>query len=439
MPGIPKLSLVEGGFEELSLELAEYLDKLRGEGSNVLSEVTPLTAEPVTEEQPEPTRKTDTDAVLKKLVTASSALNTAPERELQAAYNLLIHLVGQAEEPSRYLPPVCRNLTSPITSSPQNGTGIALGILGTLFNTLDADDDVRFHVLLSIVELLKRTGNYEHIRPQLQNLDAWLAEWEMEPAEERQLFRILSECASTSGEPEESYMYLLKAVRTLQSEPTSQQARDLSLNALKTALQSEKHFDFQDLTTLSSIQALRESDETWSDLLELFVDQTYEDLQDFKDGNNTFFADQGLNEDVLDKKMRLLTLATLAAQASETRTIPYSHIAKALSIPGEDVEMWVIDSIRSGLVEGKLSQQREEFLVHRATHRTFGDKQWREIASRLETWKASLRNVLEVVRQQKEEFVREKEAEAEGPTRQNAWGGGRNYGNRGQRGGEMVV
>ncbi|KAK3111259.1 hypothetical protein LTR53_013666 [Teratosphaeriaceae sp. CCFEE 6253] len=425
MPGIPSLSLVEGGFEELSQELANYLDTLRGEGSDLASEIAPFLAEPEPEQAegeeetptPSQTKQTDKDAVLKKLVTASPALNNAPERELQAAYNLLIHLIGQASEPETYLPPVCRNLVKPIPSAPQNGTGIALGILGTLFNTLPPEDDTRFHVLLPILELLKRTGNYEHLRPQLTHLDAWLRDWEMEPSEERALFRALSEAASTGGEPEESYLYLLKAVRTLQDDPSSQQARELSLSALKTALNSAAHFDFQDLTSLDSIQALRKSDETWSELLELFVKESYEDLEDFKDGNDSFLPDNGLNEDVLDKKMRLLTLTTLAAQATDTRTIPYAHIARALRIPAAETEMWVIDCIRSGLVEGKLSQQRQEFLVHRATQRTFGEKQWREIASRLETWKASLRGVLGVIRSQREEYVREKEAEMSGEGR----------------------
>ena len=61
------------------------------------------------------------------------------------------------------------------------------------------------------------------------------------------------------------------------------------------------------------------------------------------------------------------------------------------------------------------AQQKQEFLIHRCTHRTFGEKQWREVASRLETWKSSLVNVLAVIRQQKEEFAKEKEAEAAGP------------------------
>lgn len=421
MPGIPRLSLVEGAFEELAQELAVYLDGLKGEGSTISADITPLLAD---SEKAEGSRQeTDKDGALKKLVTASSALNGAPERELQAAYNLLIHLISQSDDPDRFLPPVCRNLTSPITSSPHNGTGLALGILGTLFNTIQPDDDTRYHVLLAIVDVIKNSGNYETLQPQLKNVENWIEEWEMEPEQARKLYLAISAAAS-GKDAQESYTYLLKALRTLQEQASSSEAREISLRALKNALQNEKHFDFQDLTALDSIQALRKSDETWSELLEIYSDQTYDDLQEFKEVNGSFMADNGLDEDILDRKMRLLSLASLAAQSAETRTLPYARISKSLNIPSGDVEMWVIDCIRSGLVEGKLSQRKQEFLIHRCTHRTFGDKQWREVASRLETWKSSLVNVLAVIRQQKEEFIQEKERELAGPEvrgGQNKW------------------
>ena len=406
MPGMPKLSLVEGPFEELAGELATYLDTIKGEGSTVASDVAPLLADP---EKPE--QETNKDAVLKKLVSSSSALNSAPERELQAAYNLLIHLISQAPEPDKYLPPICKFLTSPITSSPHNGTGIALGILGTIFNTIPPNDDTRYHVMLAIIDVIKNSGNYETLQPQLKSIDAWVQDWELDSEDARKLYLAISNAASAANEAEDSYLYLLKALRTLQDDSSSAEARDLSLKALKAAFQNDKHFDFQDLTALDSVQALRKSDAVWSELLELFSSENYDDLQDFKESNPSFLSDSGLDEDILDRKMRLLTLASLAAQASQTRTLAYSTIAKALNIPSEDVEMWVIDSIRSGLVEGKLSQQRQEFLIHRSTYRVFGENQWREVASRLETWKSSLVNVLAVIRNQKEEFIREKEAE----------------------------
>nr|OQO22524.1 hypothetical protein B0A51_09675 [Rachicladosporium sp. CCFEE 5018] len=411
MPGFPRLSLVEGSFEELALELATYLDQQKGEGSDVLSTITPKIADAEQEGRP---AETDKDAVLESLVGASDVLNSAPEKELQAAYNLLIHLISQSEDPDNYIRSICLNLRKPITSSPANNTGIALSILGTIFNTLDPDGSTRYNVLTLIIELVKKTGNFETLEPQLETLDKWIADWELEPKDQRRLFTAVSDTAAAASNPEASYRYLLKALLTLQSEPSSSEARDLSLRALKAALQHDKHFDFQDLTSLDSIQALRKSDEVWYDLLELYSSDTYSDLQDFKESNDDFFTSNNLSEEILDRKMRLLTLASSAAHASQTRTLPYAQIAKALQIPSEDVEMWVIDCIRSGLVEGKLSQQKQEFLIHRSTYRSFGENQWREVASRLENWKSSLVNVLAVIRQQKEEFEREKGHDAHG-------------------------
>lgn len=119
---------------------------------------------------------------------------------------------------------------------------------------------------------------------------------------------------------------------------------------------------------------------------------------------------EGLNDDALHRKMRLLTLASVAA-STPSKELEYKRIAKALQVPLESVEMWVIDVIRAGLVEGKLSQQKQVFLVHRTTYRVFGEKQWREIATRLDQWKESLRNVREVISRERQAAESQKERE----------------------------
>jgi translation initiation factor 3 subunit M len=58
------------------------------------------------------------------------------------------------------------------------------------------------------------------------------------------------------------------------------------------------------------------------------------------------------------------------------------------------VEVWLIDVIHAGLVEGKLSQARQELLVHRTTYRTFGRQEWEELDSRLEDWRLALESIL---------------------------------------------
>ncbi|EON66699.1 eukaryotic translation initiation factor 3 subunit M [Coniosporium apollinis CBS 100218] len=405
MPAPANTLLIEGSFEELTEELAQYIDNLKraqgDESPGIQSEIASLLQE------------NKKDEVLKRLVTGSAVLNSAPEKEFVAAYNLLVHLVRQSPNMNMFLSRMCQNLSAPITSSPANASGLALSILSTIFNILPADSEARYHVFLAILRVIRSSANFDTLQPQLKNLDSWLAEWEMDEDSERKLYLALADSAQDAGEDDHAYQYLVKALRTIPSdESSSDEARTLSLRALKAALTHPTHFDFQDLTSLDSIQALRKSDAVYFELLELFTSEMLDDFNDFKDEHDGWIEAEGLDGDALNRKMRLLTLASLAASTGQTRQLPYAHISKALQIPSEDVEMWVIDVIRAGLVEGKLSQQTQTFLIHRSTYRVFGENQWREVASRLDMWRTSLAGVLGVIRSEKENFIQTKEQEA---------------------------
>lgn len=215
--------------------------------------------------------------------------------------------------------------------------------------------------------------------------------------------------------PRQSYEFILKALRTFdvdeKDEITSEDAQRLSLRAVKMALLSNTHFLFSDLRVLPSVQALSDSHPVYSQLLDIFAEQDLEDYNDFNEEHEGWIEQQKLDHDKLHRKMRLLTFASLAA-ATPSREIEYSKITKALQIPEEDVEMWVIDVIRAGLVEGKLSQQRGMFLVHKVTYRVFTTKQYQELATRVDHWRSTLQNVLGVMKQEQANAKQQKEREA---------------------------
>ncbi|KUJ22515.1 PCI-domain-containing protein [Mollisia scopiformis] len=415
---------IDGTFADLAQELAEYL--------NVGSEVQPLLEGNVNKK----------DEALKKLVTASTALNSSPEKEFTAAYNLLVYLVLQSPSVNMFLPRICENLSKPITSSPVNGSGLALSVLTTIFNLLQPDNEVRFNVFQAILRLVKSSGLFEMLRPQLTKLDKWIVEWDAEEEDQRKLFSQIADVAEDAGEEEQAYQYVLKALRTFDSgEVSSPDAQGLSLRALKVALLSNTHYDFQDLTSLPPIQALNDSHPIYFELLEIFSEKELEDYNDFRDEHDGWIEEQGLDNSKLHRKMRLLTLASVAA-STNSRELEYKRIAKALQIPAEDVEMWVIDVIRAGLIEGKLSQQKQVFLVHRTTYRVFGEKQWREVATRLDQWKASLRSIKEVISTQRQQAEAQKEREMQEADRKATGAGsgatGMSGGRRGGGGKDMV-
>jgi translation initiation factor 3 subunit M len=201
------------------------------------------------------------------------------------------------------------------------------------------------------------------------------------------------------------------------------------------AISSPARFDFQELRVLPSVQALGDSHPVYSQLLDIFTEQDLEDYNDFKDEHEGWIEKEKLDDDKLQRKMRLLTFASLAA-STPNREIPYANIAKALHIPSEDIEMWTIDVVRAKLVEGRLSQQQRVFLVHRTTYRVFGEKQWRELGTRVDQYKSVVERLLSVVRKAQVEADSQREREQQELERKLAGaslGGGQGDGRRGPR------
>jgi len=97
-----------------------------------------------------------------------------------------------------------------------------------------------------------------------------------------------------------------------------------------------------------------------------------------------------------------------SAAAAKAAEVPYSLIAsEALpSEPADDVETWVIDVIRAGLVSGKLSQVNEVFRVYRVSslvplggseekvEEVFSRKQWEVLERKLAAWRESVGRML---------------------------------------------
>jgi len=164
------------------------------------------------------------------------------------------------------------------------------------------------------------------------------------------------------------------------------------------SLQSNSRFDFQDLRALPTVQALADSQPVYSQLLDIFAEQDLEDYYDFREEHEGWVEKEKLDHDKLTLKMRLLTLTSLAAN-TYSRQLEYDRIAKALQIPRDDVEKWIIDVIRVKLIEGRMNQRTQVFQIHRTTFRVFGDNQWRELQTRCDAMKDSLKKVLVVLDQ----------------------------------------
>jgi translation initiation factor 3 subunit M len=312
-----------------------------------------------------------------------------------------------------FLARICSYLSEqPVTSSSQFGSSLALTTLTTIFNILPNDSSSRYHVFLAILKVIRSTSNnaaFDALTPQLNtNVPKWVEAWNLDDEDARSLHVAIADVAAASGNNDMAYKYFLHGLETIPPQSASEtESRDLAKRTLISALTNPNITDFNPLIDREAIQALHDSDAGLFDLLNIFASDDYSSYTDFLD--STPLSSLNLPDSAagtLQTKIRLLTLASLAAGAPN-RSLPYSTISESLQIPEDDVEVWVIDAIRAGLVEGKLSQLKQEFLVQRATYRVFGPKQWSEIQGRLMVWQRSLESVLSLVKSEREKFERE--------------------------------
>ncbi|KAF8451509.1 PCI domain-containing protein [Terfezia claveryi] len=382
--------MVEGSFYDQVDELAQYLDTVNQTPGVLSGELAPLA------------EREEKDEMVRKLANASSALSQAPEKEFIPSYNLLIHLVRPSPLLPELLPIILNNLSTPPSSSPNNGPALVLSILTTIFNVLPPTSNLRSTVLQIILKIISAHGLYEVLSPQLKNLDRWFAEWNSSNEEVRSILVTVADIAEEASDYEQFYNSLLSTIhRFSTAEASSPAARTVAVRLVKAAISLPTRLDFDDLIALDSVQALAKSDPELFNLLEVFAGGDLEDYEEFNDINENWLEDNGLSHPALLRKIRLLTLASLSTR-TPTRSLPYKAISKALHISSDDVEMWVIDVIRAGLVEGKLSQLNQTFLIHRSSYRVFGLDQWLEVSDRLEVWKGTLRGILDVIRASRE-------------------------------------
>ncbi|OBT49869.1 hypothetical protein VE04_10053 [Pseudogymnoascus sp. 24MN13] len=418
---------IDGTFEDLADELAGYIDNVKkvNEAEGVRAEIEPLLA------------ANKKDDVLKKLVTAAPALNGAPEKEFTAAYNLLVYLIVQSPNVNMFLPKVCENLSRPIVSSPLNSSGLALSVLTTVFNLLDPENEVRFNVFQAILQLVKKSGLYEMLRPQLKKLDTWIEEWDIDEEDQRKLFVQVADVAAEVGETEQSFQYLLRALRTFDAKDAASlstpEATDVTLRARKSALISSTHFACDDVPAIPAIQALGDTHPARSELLEIVSEKELEDYTDFCDEHEhprrrRRPRRRGPAPQDAPPHPRLpgrLHQQPRARAHAHRQDPPDPRRGRRDVGHRRDPRR----PRRGQAVPGETGLRR-----HRTTNRVFGEKQVADVATRLDTWKDSLRNVLEVVRRerqaaeaQKERELREVERKAQGAS---GMGAGRRVGGR---------
>lgn len=116
------------------------------------------------------------------------------------------------------------------------------------------------------------------------------------------------------------------------------------------------------------------------DLLRIVCCDTLSAYKAYESKNKAFMVEHGISAEETTTKMRLLTLCSLGVQS---QTLQYRQISSALEIADDDVELWVVEAIASGLLEANMDQFQQVVTITRCAHRSFGREHWLGVRAKL--------------------------------------------------------
>ncbi|KAJ1033190.1 hypothetical protein NDA13_001188 [Ustilago tritici] len=396
--------LAEGTFEEQIVEVSAFLSRSQAEASrkDFISRFQQLAleAEPSAPASTDDTAAPTSDSAKKastvsSLVSEVKSLGQGTDRELEGVYNLLFSLISSTCQQSTLLPTLISAVSRQGAVEKNN---VRYRILSNLYNSLPASSPLRLQTFDALLSLAAANDDLDYLTSSLKALPQWLAQWQVSEADKaaclQSVAKALEGAEKEHGQTSKAYQFLLLHLRYISTNPSRGSTKEAAERTLAAALRLPKLYEFEDLMQIPAVLQLNPS--PVFELLKIFVGGSTADYTAFASFNASEISRLGLNSEQLAHKIRLLDLADLCA-LSVSSDVSYSSIAKTLNISEDDVETWVIDVIRAGLVSGKLSQVKQAFRVYKSTHRQFGKKEWEGLEKRLVEWQKSIAAILESV------------------------------------------
>ncbi|KAI9275647.1 hypothetical protein BDA99DRAFT_496101 [Phascolomyces articulosus] len=370
---------VQGSIESQIQDLASYISNLKGEDGEenapYVQEITKLLA-------------AKNNDVFIQLAKDGAFFLTENDREVEGAFNLLIVITLNAVDQTATV----KTLIDTLTQTESSKTSLKQKILLNLYNALPTDSTLRYNAFLGLVDVTAQADELDSLYSQLEHIDKWIKQWGIDKETERQLYSHLSEKLKQAGEEKLSFDFSLKKLATYEEASFDASVEALAKELVLQAISIENWFAFEELYQHPAVQKTKGSAEF--ELLEVFLNGSLSTYKTFAASHSDLMKRTNEENNII--KIRLLALASLGCE-NLSRELSYSEIAKNLEIPEEEVEMWVIDVIRAGLVEAKLDQLNKTVIVHRSIYRVFGKEQWQQLSTRLNTWKESLNEIMAVI------------------------------------------
>ena len=298
---------------------------------------------------------------------------------------------------------------------------LRLLVLSNVFNAVECNNKVRFDLLTRTLQFAADANITNLIMPEIARLSDYLDAFEADDAQRRQLYELGCKIIRNSDSVDDHLFLniLPKYLATFESahETLSQEAIDAAEKAVLLAVGIPNVFRMDHLLNIRAVKGLAEIPEKKPVfyLLHVFCTGCLPEYKAFLAANGNFLQEKALDGNLLEKKMKILSLVTICSNASGE--IPLSKLAEGLEVEEDDVDAWFVEALSHGLISGKIDATQKVARPVYCEPRVFGKEQWAMLAERLRSWERSTAHMMQYLKEAEERAARDKERAARIPNR----------------------
>jgi len=403
--------------EEQAVELAKYIETLKnGEDPRAPKPEAEDEegAAPVVEEEKEITPYIKEVSTLNEQGSYASLLDIfrpdmqlvfekGTEEDIVGVYSIMYALCRKLAE-SEQAVHTTKLVEAVVDGKDAGESELRLKMLVNLYNSVDPSfGKIRFSVFLSLVDFCTSTEQVPKVAKHLGDIEGRVQAWKLSTDEQKEVYLKLAEALKGYQDGTLAQKFLVTFLSLWVKGDKLALAAPQAIEASVKAIQNPTTFNCDELLQLKAVVALADGDEKSKAvfrLLQIYGSEKLEAYEEFVGSHKELLASIGLTHEMCVDKLRLLSLASLAAENNE---IPYDVVASTLKLGGDrEVEMWVIKGFRAGLVQAKMDQVNRKVIVSRTTARVFNSTDWKELGDRVQGWRTSLTNMSQIIQAAKE-------------------------------------
>ncbi|XP_065647361.1 eukaryotic translation initiation factor 3 subunit M isoform X2 [Hydra vulgaris] len=309
-------------------------------------------------------------------------LKSASDADLEAMMNSFISLILFCANDAKLTKKFILKLTD--IGASENNALLRIKLLNNFFIGLPDNNPLRYDVYIGQLQLSIKFGHTKMMTTQLKKIKEWLGVWNVELEEKRTCYRLLHAALKHEHRSDEATRVMLELLSTYDEECASL-AKDDAVECIIDFISKPDVFIMDHLLQLKPVSALK--GQLIYELLTIFVSGQLNDYNTFCTNNPDFIEKSGLDHLANIEKMKILTMISLANQEKE---ITYQKIIQTLGLTEDNLEEFVIELVKSGLVHAKIDQINERIIIRSVGFRTFGKNEWESLQQKLQTWVTNL-------------------------------------------------